>query len=219
MPPEKKDPPSAPQTAAATPSEAELVAGLRRGERRALELAYARYRGRVYAFLVRLCGSGQRDLADDLFQETFVQLARHAPRLAADTELGAWLFTVARNRFRSQRRTALFRLDRLVTLFRGEPAPPPPTPHEQAAEREGAARLERALDALPADHREVLLLLCVEAMEQDQAARVLGLSPAALRKRLSRARAALAARLEKHEKLEKTDGTDRLRRSGGRDAG
>ena len=163
---------------------------------------YARYRGRIYSFLVRLCGRSRADLADDLFQDTFTQLARHAPQLAAETELGAWLFTVARNRYRSHQRTALLRRDRLYALFRGEPQPAPRTPFENARTQEAAAQLERALESLSAAHREVLLLVAVEGMEQEQAARVLGLSPEALRKRLSRARTELSGLLSRAERAE-----------------
>ena len=51
------------------------------GDRQAFARIYERYRVRIYSFLLRLCG--RRDQADDLLQDTFVQLARHAPRLRA----------------------------------------------------------------------------------------------------------------------------------------
>lgn len=171
-------------------ADAELVAGLRAGEARALTLAYGRYRERVYSFLLRLCGRPAD--ADDLFQETFVQLARHARRLHPGTELRAWLFTVARNRYLSHRRTALWRRLRLALFSSAVPAPADPaTPHEVTAFSSTAQRLEHALGELPPPLREVLLLVGVEGLEQAAAARILGLTEAALRQRLSRARARL----------------------------
>lgn len=171
-------------------ADAELVAGLRAGEARALTLTYGRYRERVYSFLLRL--SGRPADADDLFQETFVQLARHARRLHPDTDLRAFLFTVARNRYLSHRRTALWRRLRLALFSSAVPVPGAhATPHEATALSGTALRLERALNELPPPLREVLLLVGVEGMEQAVAARVLGLSEAALRQRLSRARARL----------------------------
>ena len=173
-------------------TDAELVAALARREPRAFTTIYERYRVRIYSFLVRLCG--HRDLADDLFQETFVQLSRHAELLRPDTELGAWLFTVARNRYRSHRRTALFRRLRLqLATLGGGPgrlgAAAPVTPYEYAAESDLGRQLEQALAALADAQREALLLVGVEGLDQERAAAVLGLTPAALRKRLSRARA------------------------------
>lgn len=179
------EPPAGPGQA-----DAEIVAGLRAGEARALTRAYGRYRERVYSFLLRLCGRAAD--ADDLFQETFVQLARHARRLHPETDLRAWLFTVARNRYLSHRRTALWRRLRLALFSSEVPAPAGhETPHEATAFLGTAQRLERALGELPPPQREVLLLVGVEGMEQAAAARVLGLTEAALRQRLSRARARL----------------------------
>lgn len=180
----------------------ELVAALARGEPQAFTAAYTRYRVPIYSFLVRL--SGRREVADDLFQETFLQLARHAARLRPDTELGAWLFTVARNRYRSHRRTSLLRRLRLqlATLGGGaQPtAPPGPlTPFEHASHSDLGRQLERALGQLGEAQREVLLLVAVEGLEQERAATVLGISPAALRQRLARARAELQALLDKDQ--------------------
>jgi RNA polymerase sigma-70 factor (ECF subfamily) len=166
----------------------EWLPGLKRGEARAFDAVYAHYHRRIYDFLFRM--SGRRDLAEDLFQETWLQLARHATRLAEDTDLGAWLFTVARNRFRSHRRWVLIDLERRQQLA-VEPAAGAPT----AEARRQLAEVERALARLRDADREVLLLVAVEGMEQERAAAVLGLSYDALRQRLSRARAQLAAEL------------------------
>lgn len=133
-----------------------------------------------------------------------MQLARHAKRLAPDTELGAFLFTVARNRYLNHRRKSLFRLGRLRELFLGheagsdtDAAPVTPTPYEQATASDTARSLEQALARLSPTLREALLLVSVEGLEPDAAARVLGIAPAALRQRLSRARGQLAEELKR----------------------
>ncbi len=102
-----------------------------------------------------------------------------------DSDLGAWIFTVARNQFRSWRRRA-----------------PEPTADEAVAELAAAPHagasdvdLERALAALPEMHREILLLVGVEGLSTDRAAQVLAIRPDAARQRLARARAALAEAL------------------------
>ena len=176
-------------------SEPELLAALRRGEARAFDIVYARYRVRIYGFLVRLCG--RRDVADDLFQETFLQLARHCKTLNADTALSAFLYTVARNRYRNYRRLSLFRLDRLRQLFaaRDEDSVTE-TPFDSATANATARRLERELGALRPQLREALLLVAVEGLAPEVAAQVLAIEPATLRQRLSRARAELSRRME-----------------------
>jgi RNA polymerase sigma-70 factor (ECF subfamily) len=183
-------------------ADADLVIGLRRGEPRAFDLAYARYRVRIYGFLLRL--SGQKDVADDLFQETFLQLARHATRLHPDTDLAAFLYTVARNRYRSHRRMSLFRLSKLREIFsekQHEAAGPTTgqTPLEAAVASDRVARIEQALAKLSLPLREALILVAVQGIDQDAAAQILGIKPAALRQRLSRARAELAEKLGEHD--------------------
>ncbi|HEY3359444.1 MAG TPA: RNA polymerase sigma factor [Polyangia bacterium] len=173
-------------------SDGELVAALRRGDPAAFDAAYARYRAPVYGFLLRL--ARRPFLADDLLQETWLKLARHATRLRADTNLRAWLFTVARNQFRSYRRWAVLDADRLREVGLGGRAAPP-SPFEDAAATETERRLEGALAALPVKYREALLLVAVEGLGQEEVAPMLGLSPENLRQRLARGRAMLRERL------------------------
>ncbi|WP_437924932.1 RNA polymerase sigma factor [Sorangium sp. So ce291] len=208
---------------AAAPSDAELAARLRRRDPRAFDELYARYHPRIFSFLVRL--SGRRDIAEDLFQDTWLAVARHADRLVEDTDLAAWLFTIARNRYRSHRRSAVLDLARAV-LFSREPAPAAPGPEAAADARAEVAALEGALRSLAAGHREVLLLGAVEGLEAAQVAKVLGIREDAARKRLSRARAELAARLERRNaerprrgsttSISAADAADRHARGGSR---
>lgn len=176
--------------------EQHLVAGLRRGDRAAFDEVYARYRPRLYAFLLRL--SRRAFVADDLLQETFLNLARAAPRLREDTDLRAFLFTVARNAHVSYRRWNALDVSRLVALGDApDAAATDPAPDADLSRR--AAMLERALGALPATSREVLLLVGVEGFDQEEAASILGVRYDALRQRLARARAQLVAALEREE--------------------
>ena len=159
-----------------------LVAGLRRGDATAFRDLYGRYAHPTFAFLMRLCG--RRDRAEDLHQETWLAVARHAGRLAADSDLAAWIFTIARNQHRSaQRSAARIRAPEAAPAVVGGDDDP------------GARDLERALAALPDGHREILLLVGIEGLAIERAAAVLGLRPDAARQRLARARAALAALL------------------------
>ena len=185
--------PPAPATEIET--ERDLVARLRQGDPAAFDRAYALHRDPIHRFLLRL--AGRRDLADDLFQETFLKLARHALRLAEDTHLAAWLFTVARNEYRSYRRFLLLDDDRLRALHLLPAARTAPSPEADTACGQAMAQLERALAEVSPKSREVLLLVGVEQLSQDVVAAILGLQPAALRKRLERARADLTARLTK----------------------
>ena len=173
--------------------EAPLVAGLRRGEAAAFDAVYGRYRPRLYAFLRRL--SGRRELADDLFQETWLQVAANAHRLAEDSRLAPWLFTIARNRYLNHRRWLILDGERLRRFGRGDDGGDQESPFELASLAQTQRRLERALARLPPADREVLLLVVVEGLPHDEVAHMLKLRPEALRQRLSRARGRLAEQL------------------------
>jgi RNA polymerase sigma-70 factor (ECF subfamily) len=178
--------------------DADLVVRLKKGNVRAFDEVYAAYRPRLFSFLLRL--SGRRDLAEDLLQETFIKLARSAPSLTDDTNLRAWLFTVARNAFVSHRRWAMLDVSRLLAFGADRASLAPRTPDEETEAARTVARLERALAELPGSSREVLLLVGVEGMEQEEVAAILGIKYEALRQRLSRARAQLADKIETLEK-------------------
>ncbi len=173
----------------------------------AFERLYARHRAGLHAFLLRM--TGERAVAEELLQETFLRLARSGPLLAPDTDFCAWLFTVARNLSRSHRRWRVLELGRLAELVFA-PRAPPPSPLEALAASDAQRALEQALAQLPAGDRELLLLVGVEGLGPTQVASVLGLKPEAVRQRLSRARARLSALLGEEQ------GVPRREASGGR---
>lgn len=178
-------------------SDALIVAGLRRGDAAAFDRAYERYQGRVHAFLHRM--AGRREVADDLVQETWLKLARRATSLREDTDLAAYLFTIARNAYRSFRRWAWLDATRVDAYSEETPLIDSATPEVEVSVRRRHAALEKALLALGPADREVLLLVGVEGMGQDQAAMVLGIEHAAMRKRVERARERLSAKMESME--------------------
>src|SRR4051812_2667987 len=124
-----------------------LVARLRRREPAALGEAYACYHARIYRFLLRL--AGRKEVAEDLFQETWLAAARGAGDLAEGSDLGAWLFTVARNRFRSHRRWAMLDVRSLLT-FAGDAKDAAPSPEGEVSARAEARAAEGAFARLSA---------------------------------------------------------------------
>jgi RNA polymerase sigma-70 factor, ECF subfamily len=175
--------------------ERQLVARLQAGDAAAFDAVYEAYRPRLFSFLARL--SRRRDVAEDLLDETWLRLVACAPRLADDTCLVAWLFTVARNLHTSWRRHRALDEDRLVEAPAVWPDPAPgQSPFDAAACDETERRLERALSSLPLRDREALLMVTAGEMTAAGAAAALGLSPAALRKRVQRARERLASAME-----------------------
>lgn len=177
-----------------TDSDVELVARLKAGDPPAFDVIHAAWNPRLFSFLVRL--SRRRDVAEDLLEETWLRLVRNAPRLRPDTRLGPWLFTVARHLHTSYQRSRLLEETHAHGLIGLWPfGAARSSPFEEASLNETGRRVEAALASLPCQYREVLLLVGVEGLRPLDAAAVCGVTPEALRQRLSRARALLAKRM------------------------
>jgi RNA polymerase sigma-70 factor (ECF subfamily) len=175
--------------------ELEIVHRLRAGDSTAFDAVYAAFNARLFSFLVRL--SRRRDVAEDLLEETWLRLVAHACRLRPETRLGPWLFTVARNLHVSYCRSRLLEESHTAGLIGLWPfAWPRPSPFEETAATEMERRIESAIASLPSAYREVLLLVGIEGFLPAEAAAVCGITPEALRQRLSRARVLVLRRLE-----------------------
>ena len=167
-----------------------LVAKLRAGDTEAFDVVYDEYRPRLFGFLLRL--SRHRTVAEDLLDETFLRLVRQVQVLRPDTNLGAWLFTVARNLYWSYRRASALEYDvDPAELSLWPITAPGPSPYELAAAGELESKFDHALRGLTPQQREVLLLVIREGMKPSEAAAICGITAEALRQRLARARAAL----------------------------
>lgn len=176
-------------------TECALVARLREGDADAFDAIYEAFNARLFTFLLRLCR--RREVAEDLLEELWLRLVKYAPRLRPDSRLGPWLFTVARHLHVSYIRSQVLEDSAMASLIALWPvATERSSPFEAAAANELERRIERALACMPVASREVLLLVAVAGLDHADAAAVCGISPEALRQRLSRARASLARSLE-----------------------
>jgi len=138
---------------------------------------------RASAFL--LCGS--KDRADDLVQDTVLSAWAHLDDFQAGTNMGAWLFTIMRNRFRTDYRKSR----RWVQDVNGQYAERLTSKPEQ----EGwsiSADLRYALAQLPAYQREALILVGAKGLSLVEAAAVCGCEVGTIKSRTNRGRARLA---------------------------
>lgn len=145
----------------------------------------------IYRYAARRCASVED--AEDLVAETFMVAWRRLGELPPSEETRLWLFGTARLVLRNQRRTT-GRQHRLLVRLRSLAGSPPA--EDLASRLASRSQVGRALAELPAADREVLLLAGWEGLASEEIAQVLGLSPAAARKRLQRARDRLRQRLE-----------------------
>lgn len=148
----------------------------------------------VLAYTLSRCST--REDALDVTAETFLVAWRRRADLPAQADdARAWLFGVARgclaNLERGDRRSQRLG-QRLLQTWEIVTLPDPARIHEGRAD---SRDVRRALDALPADDRELVTLTAWEGFTPTQAGAVLGLTPTAARSRLHRARLRLRASL------------------------
>ncbi len=125
--------------------------------------------------------------ADDLVQDTIVKAWSKFDKFTPGTNLRAWLFTILRNTFFSNRRKISREVPDPDGAFAGKLAVLP--------QHDGVLALrefEVAFDALSAEHREVLMLVGANGYSYDEAAQMMGVATGTVKSRASRARARLA---------------------------
>jgi RNA polymerase sigma-70 factor (ECF subfamily) len=175
-------------------TEAELLRAARAGSGEAVEALLARHEARLYRFARRLCR--HREDAEDVLQESLLAAARSLSRFRGASSMSTWLYTIARSFCIKKRRRSVFAPVELsleteaAARVRGVAHPGRPPDEALEASRLEAA-LERAIAALDRPYREVLVLRDVEGLPAAEVARVTGLSVAAVKTRLHRARGRL----------------------------
>lgn len=148
--------------------------------------------GAVWRTLGR-CGVPATD-RDDLFQEVFVKVHRHAATFQADRPLKPWVLAIALNTVRSffSRRRVDADLASLPERASGEPSS-----QDLLEARESAGWIERRVAGLPPAQRDIVVMICLEGLAQKDVAAALGLPVNTVKTHLRRARLALAAELQR----------------------
>ena len=177
----------------------ECVTRAQRGDMAAFSQLVTRYQDRIYRFLVRLTRS--EDDALELTQEAFLHAFQGLARWKPDALFSTWLFRIARNLafdlLRRHKRVEFMPLEEDVGI-----ADPGPEPDAALATAQRYRMLEGALERLPDEHREILLLREIEEMTYEEIAAVLDLNPGTVKSRIARARAALLDKMQRRlEKL------------------
>lgn len=185
-------------------SDAQLVSRAQRGDTQAFEMLVVKYQRR----LERLIGRMVRDvdLVPDIAQEAFIRAYRALPQFRGDSQFYTWLYRIAVNTAKK----ALLELKRdpIVTeaalagrddddeTSRREIEPSDgETPDAVLASREIAATVNAAIEALPDDLRQAILLREIEGLAYEEIATAMGCPIGTVRSRIFRAREAIAARL------------------------
>jgi len=170
-----------------------LVAQAQNKDYHAFEELVKRYEGKIYGHTLRLLGN--REDAQDVLQETFLNVFKGLESFRGDSTFSTWIYRIATN-------NALMRLRKLSRGERelNDELPPPESMKRQALashildpkdallEKEMLRELDKTVERLPEKYRTVFLLRDVEEFTTDRTAQVLGISEAAVKSRLHRAR-------------------------------
>ncbi|MEI7555501.1 sigma-70 family RNA polymerase sigma factor [Candidatus Chlorohelix sp.] len=179
--------------------EAELVAKAKAGEVAAFERIVMEYEPKLSRFIYGLVN--ERELSEDLVQETFVSAYRALPSMPADLKLSAWLYKIALNKVRSEKRKKR-PVPWLPLPFFGqnndEVVPALELPDQSADTAETIAKRDAimgVLKKLPPD-QSAALLMDTQGFDDDEIADALDCSIGAVRQKLFRARKAFKALYE-----------------------
>lgn len=171
-------------------AERALVKACQAGDASAQQQLYLRYQRRVLAVVSRIAGPAD---AEEITQEVFLRALRGIASFRGESQLSTWLYRLAvnaaltqsgRNQVQKRRHTGEDALDRV--------------PSEPAVDADPFLRqqLERAMEALPAGYRAVLVLHDIEGLQHEEIATILGVRVGTSKSQLHKARARMRELLE-----------------------
>ena len=184
------------------------------GDPRALESLIRRHSGELHGFLTRFLGSSAA--ADDVFQETFLQVHLSAESFDAERQFKPWLYTIAANKardfHRKRKRRAMVSLSTPVSESTGGETPlssmieaSGPSPDAPVEAQDEASAVKAVVDELPDHHREILSLSFFQRMSYQQMAEVLQIPLGTVKSRLHSAVALFSERWRRARRQGKDD--------------
>lgn len=174
----------------------DLIARARRGEEESFRLIFERYSRPIISFIYDLVG--QRELAEDLTQETFVRAHRNLGALRDEARFSTWLFGIAKNVARESIRSRQ-RQHRQISIeesgvMEARAAGLPPDGELLSKELNGLIR--KAIGDLDEDKRLVFTLKVFHQRSYEEISEITGFSVPKLKTDLHRARAEMRRRIQ-----------------------
>ncbi len=178
------------------PSDNRVMDRVREGELAALAELFERHHRPLFRYFVHLGGS--RETSEDLVQEVFVRILKYRATFLPGADFAPWMYQIARNTH-----TDAMRKRRFEVIPGGanpviDDAPSAePLAEERIGRRQETALLRRALDLLPDDKREILVLSRFQNLKYEQIAALLGCEVNTVKVRVFRAVRALGQEYER----------------------
>ena len=191
---------TAAQIALTQEENAAIARGLKRQDAELLDRLIEQYQHRLLRYLLFL--TGRREVAEDLFQETWMRVLVRGAQYNGKARFDTWLFTIARNLVIDlSRKRTMASLDEMSESDEDdrpfEVATAGPSPLEQFTSSEDSAEVGEVLLTLDASYREVLVLRFYEELSLEEIAGVTRSPLSTVKSRLYRGLASLKPELEK----------------------
>jgi RNA polymerase sigma-70 factor (ECF subfamily) len=185
-------------------ADVELLQRFQQGDEEGYVELYLRRQAEVYTYALRL-SSGDRDLASDVFQETFIKVYRKANTFREGTNVLGWLYTIVRTTYLNhKRKRSLVGLDDTHDNIQStDRSTHPEFREEQSTLKE---RVERAIASLPVEIREPFILREFDGFSYQEISEQLNITLGAVRQRIYRAK--LAMREELQDLVQEDDGSN-----------
>ncbi|HVI58404.1 MAG TPA: RNA polymerase sigma factor [Luteimonas sp.] len=175
-------------------SDETLMLAYAAGRMEAFEQLYARHRTRLYRFLLRQLRDGA--LADDLFQDVWQRVIAARAGWTPDASFSSWLYRIAHNRLADHWRALQYRPPAPENADqRTARIPDPDTPERTLSEFEQRRGMQLALDELPPEQREVVMLRLEQELTLEEIGAITGVGRETVKSRLRYAMDKLRVRL------------------------
>lgn len=188
-----------------------IARGLKQQDPELIDRLIELYQHRLLRYLLFL--TGRREVAEDLFQETWIRVLLRGAQYNGKARFDTWLFTIARNLVIDlSRKRTMASLDEMSESEDERPfeiAIDDPSPLEHFRSREDSAEVAEVLLKLVPSYREVLVLRFHEEMSLDEIARMTRAPLSTVKSRLYRGLAALKPEMERLRRVPFTAGGPR----------
>ena len=184
--------------------DSELIRAINSGQADKFHDLVKRYENKLYNFSLRMC----RDHSDaeDMIQETFINVFRYLKDFRYETKFKNWLYKVAASTCIKKRRKSKFAPEKELSLDEFRPGNENEVPDhvpewalmplEKLLNQELASVINQEILSLPKKYRLVIVLRDIEGFSTAETAKILNLSPANVKVRLHRARLYLRDKLK-----------------------
>lgn len=166
-----------------------LMARVSAGELAQLAALFERHHRALFRYFVSM--QRDRELAEDLVQDVFFRMLRYRTSYDSEQSFTAWMYQIARRAGLDRARKQRGEVIGIEEFLDRPPVSTAPGPEERAAHGQNLALLRRAMDLLPPDKREILVLSRFQEMKYEDIAAVLGCEVGTVKVRVYRAIRAL----------------------------